>query len=118
MDWKFFLALIFALVVAVFALQNAGDVEISFITLEFSISQALVILASAAFGALAVLLLSLMRWIKYQSKLRSAAKALSTLENENGLLKIRLEELKAQNEREKSGVTAAPDQSGKAPGPN
>lgn len=126
MDWKFFLALIFALIVAIFALQNAGDVEISFITLELSVSQALVILVSAAFGALVVLLLSLMRWIKYQSKLRSAAKALSALEQENGLLKIRLEEYTTQKEREKSQVTAAseksqvtaaPDQSTKFPGP-
>jgi putative membrane protein len=104
MDWKFFLALIFALIVAIFALQNSADVEISFITLEFSVSQALVILASAAFGALAVLLLSLKRWIKYQSKLRSATKSLSALENENGLLKIRLEEYAAKNEKEKGGA--------------
>lgn len=109
MDWKFVLALIFSLIVAIFALQNADAVDISFLTLELSISQALVILISAAFGALAVLLLSLIRWIKYQSKLKSASKAISALEQENGLLKIRLEEYTAKKEQsaetEESGET-------------
>lgn len=92
MDWKFVLALIFALIVAVFALQNAIAVDISFLTMEFSISQALVILISAAFGALAVLLLSLVRWIKCQAKIKGSAKTISTLEQENKKLKMKLEE--------------------------
>ncbi len=61
MDWKFVLALLFALIVAVFALQNAGAVDISFLNQDISISQALVILFSAVFGALVVLMLSLIR---------------------------------------------------------
>lgn len=92
MDWKFVLALVFALVVAIFALQNAGAVDISFLTMELSISQALVILISAAFGALVVLLLSLVRWIKCQAKIKSQSKNISTLEQENRQLKMRLEE--------------------------
>lgn len=99
MDWKFVLALIFALIVAIFALQNASAVDISFLTFELSMSQALVILISAAFGAFAVLLLSLVRWIKYQSKLKSSAKTISALEQENGLLKIRLEQYTANKEQ-------------------
>jgi len=92
MDWKFVLALVFALIVAVFALQNAGAVDISFLTMELSISQALVILISAAFGALVVLLLSLVRWIKCQSKIKNQAKTISSLEQENKQLKMKLEE--------------------------
>lgn len=98
MDWKFVLALVFALIVAVFALQNAGAVDISFLTMELSISQALVILISAAFGALAVLLLSLVRWIKCQSKIKSQSKTLSALEQENRQLKMKLEEYSAPKE--------------------
>jgi uncharacterized integral membrane protein len=105
MDWKFVLALIFALIVAVFAIQNAAAVDISFLTLELSVSQALVILISAAFGALVVLLLSLVRWIKYQSRLRSVEKTVGALEKENGLLKIRLEEYTAK----KAQLTETPD---------
>ena len=92
MDWKFVLALIFALIVAVFALQNAAPVEISFLTMELSISQALVILLSAAFGALAVLLLSLVRWIKYKSKIINQTKTISALEQENRQLKLQVED--------------------------
>ncbi|MDD3169234.1 MAG: LapA family protein [Eubacteriales bacterium] len=91
MDWKFVLALVFALLVAVFALQNAGAVDISFLTMELSISQALVILISAAFGALVVFLLSLVRWIKCQGKIKSSAKAIHALEQENKNLKMKLE---------------------------
>jgi len=92
MDWKFVLALVFALVVAIFALQNAGAVDISFLTMELSMSQALVILISAAFGALTVMLLSLVRWIKCQAKIKSQLKSISALEQENKVLKMRLEE--------------------------
>jgi len=97
-DWKFVLALIFALLVAVFALQNAGAVDISFLTMELSISQALVILISAAFGALVVLLLSLIRWIKCQSRIKSSIKSINALEQENKLLKLKLEELTTKQE--------------------
>lgn len=100
MDWKFVLALIFALIVAVFALQNAGDVDISFLTLELTISQALVILISAVFGALVVLLLSLVRWIKGQAKLKNLTKAVTGLEQENKQLKMKLEHLETvENEK-------------------
>ena len=99
MDWKFVLALVFALIVGVFAVQNAGAVDVSFLTMELSISQALVILISAAFGALVVLLLSLIRWIKYQAKVKSASKTIGTLEQENKQLKTKLEEYAAKKEQ-------------------
>lgn len=93
MDWKFVLALVFALIVAVFALQNAVTVDITFLTWEFSFSQALVILLSASFGALVVLLLSLVRWIKGQAKIKGLLKNVTSLEQENKQLKMRLQDL-------------------------
>lgn len=101
MDWKFVLALIFALIVAIFALQNAGAVDISFLTMDLSVSQALVILISAVFGALAALLLGLVRWIKFQGKLKSLGKTASTLEQENKQLKMKLDAYEAQNAAKK-----------------
>ncbi len=98
MDWKFVVALLFALIVAVFAIQNAEAVEVSFLTFEMSMSQALVILISAAFGALAVLMLSLIRWIKYKAKIIGSTKSINSLEQENKKLKMKLEECKAKNE--------------------
>ena len=99
MDWKFVVALFFALLVAVFALQNAGAVEISFLTMELSVSQALVILISAAFGALVVFLLSLVRWIICQSKIKNGAKTINALEQENKQLKMKLEMMTANQEQ-------------------
>ena len=98
MDWKFVLALIFALLVAVFALQNAEAVNVSFLTMDLSISQALVILISAVFGALVAMLLSLVRWIKSQAKIMSLSKSVSTLEQENKQLKAKLEGYTAKKE--------------------
>ncbi len=96
MDWKFVLALIFALLVAIFALQNAGAVDISFLTFELSVSQALVILISAIIGALVVMLLSLIRWIKLQSKIKSLTKQNSILENEVKKLTQKVSDLEAK----------------------
>ncbi len=98
MDWKFVLALVFALLVAIFALQNAGAVDISFLNFDLSISQALVILISAVIGALVVMLLSLIRWIKCQSKIRNSVKTITALEQENKQLKMKLEEDETQKE--------------------
>lgn len=103
MDWKFVLALVFALLVAVFALQNASPVDISFLTMDFSISQALVILISAVFGALCALLLGLVRWIKNQAKIKSSAKTISSLEQENKQLKMKLEAYTAPKESADGG---------------
>lgn len=108
MDWKFVLALVFALIVAVFALQNAGAVDISFLTMDFSISQALVILLSAVFGALTVLLLSLVRWIKSQSKIKGQTKSISALEQENKQLKMKLEEANSLLTEKKTGGNMVP----------
>jgi len=54
-------ALIFALLVAVFAVQNTMMVTISFLMWEFNISLVLVILGAASFGALCVFLVGMFK---------------------------------------------------------
>lgn len=98
MDWKFVIALIFALIVAIFAIQNAEAVEVSFLTFDLFISQALVILISAVFGALVALMLSLIRWFRTKSKAKNTSKIINQLEEENNQLKIKLEEYAAKME--------------------
>lgn len=56
-------ALIFSLLVAVFAIQNTEVVVIQFLTWNFSVSLVLVILGSAVVGALALFFLSLFRQV-------------------------------------------------------
>lgn len=92
MDWRFILSLIFALVVAIFALQNAETVNINFLLMKLSMSQALVIFISAIFGAATVMMLSIIRWIKLKSKVKSSLKTITLLEEENKKLRLKLEE--------------------------
>ncbi|WP_052085690.1 LapA family protein [Clostridium sp. HMP27] len=92
MDWRFILSLIFALIVAIFALQNAETVNINFLLMDLSMSQALVIFISAIFGAATVMMLSIVRWIKLKSKIKSSLKTITVLEEENNQLKLKLEE--------------------------
>jgi len=92
MDWRFILSLVFSVIVAIFAIQNAGAIDVKFLFWELSVSQALVILLSAVFGAIAVMLLSLIRWVRLRTKIKSSAKTVATLEEENQVLRQRLEQ--------------------------
>lgn len=92
MGWRFVLSLIFALVVATFAIQNADSVAINFITWKISVSQALIILVSAIVGALIVMLLSLFKQLKMGSAIRSEKKTVSTLQAENIALRNKLDQ--------------------------
>ncbi len=65
------LAIFFALLVAIFALQNAVPVEINFLVWQFRrISLVLVILGSAAFGALVVFLLGTVKQVRQARMIR------------------------------------------------
>jgi len=63
MQFYLITALVFALLVAVFAIQNTETVVIQFLAWSFSISLVLVILGSAAVGALVLYLFSLVKQI-------------------------------------------------------
>jgi len=93
MDWRFILSLLFAIIVAVFALQNAPAVEIRFLAFNVSVSQALVILVSAIFGAVTVALFSTIRWFKMKSQAKSSAKTITTLEELNRVLQQKVDSL-------------------------
>ncbi len=63
-------ALLFSLLVAVFAVQNTEIVTIRFITWQFSVSLVLVILGSAIVGALALYFLGLFKQVGAWFKIR------------------------------------------------
>lgn len=96
MSWKFILSLLFAVVVAIFALQNAVAVNVKFITWHVSISQALVILISAVFGAVIVMMISMVQQMKLKSNLRTANKKITALEQDNQQLTKKFEEAAAK----------------------
>lgn len=93
---KFIISLLMALLVAVFAIQNAGSVEINVLLAKYTMSQALVILISAISGAIVVLLLGTVQQVKLTMKLKSTEKTVSRLEEENRALKANMETMEAK----------------------
>ncbi len=98
MDWKFALVLVFSLFVAVFTIQNSEAVNISFLGFEFTqVSQALVILISAASGALIALLFGAIRWVKDKSRLAAAKRSIAALETQIKLIQNKLDKDTVKN---------------------
>jgi uncharacterized integral membrane protein len=63
------ISLIFSVLVAFFAVQNAGTVVINLLWYQLSLSQAVVILGSALVGVIIMLPFDVVRTIKYKLKL-------------------------------------------------
>ncbi len=91
MSWKFVLSLIFALIVAVFAIQNADAVAVKFLIWDISVSQALIVLISAIFGALAVALIGMISQMRLKSTIRSDKKEIASLQGEIASFKSKLD---------------------------
>jgi len=102
MPIAFIFSLLFSVIVVIFALQNSAIVTINFLFAEFTMSQALVILVSAIFGAIIVLLLGMIKQIASSMKIRNLTKAINKLEEEARLLKkkeemVHIERLEEEN---------------------
>lgn len=90
---RFILSLLFSIVIAIFAIQNASIMEVKFLSFKAPMSQALVILISAIAGGVIVLLLGIVKQIKLGLKVNSSTKTIERLEKENQDLKHKVEEL-------------------------
>ncbi|MEA4826045.1 LapA family protein [Clostridium sp. JNZ J1-5] len=93
MSMAFIAFLVFAILIAVFTIQNSNTVIVSFLFAKFSISQALVILVSIISGAVIVMLLGSIKQVKLNKKVKDSLKTISKLEQENQKLKSDLEKL-------------------------
>lgn len=91
MEKSFILSLIFAAIVAVFALKNGDKVLIDFIFTKVEVSQAIVIFLSAILGAVVVAILSGVKNIKYKKEIRDLNKKIQSMEEENYNMKALLE---------------------------
>lgn len=110
MEIKFIISLLFAILVAIFAIQNSGSVEINFLFTKFTISQAVVILSSAIVGALIVLLLGLVKQIKQNMKIKQLNKEIETLIEERDKLQVKVDEFDLAN-KDKEGKMEGNDES-------
>ncbi|MDR7870686.1 MAG: LapA family protein [Tissierellaceae bacterium] len=93
MEFKFIVSLIFAVIVAIFAIQNAGSIDVRFFFAKFRISQAVVILGSAIIGAIIAVLLGLIKQIKLSMKVKQLTKEVDNLNKSNLDLQTRMQEL-------------------------
>lgn len=93
MQAGFIISLVFAIIVAVFALRNGSNVNIDFLFAKIQVSQAIVIFVSAALGAIIVTILGLVRHVKLTIKIKEQSKQISSLENEKQLLENKIEEI-------------------------
>jgi len=93
MQFGFIASLVFAILVAVFALQNADTVSIDFLFAKIKVSQALVIFISSALGAVIVTILGLIRQVKLTMKIKEQNKRIKYLEEESLNAENKLESL-------------------------
>jgi len=82
MQVTYILALLFALIVAIFAIQNAQPVTVDFMFNEFQVSLALVILVSVFAGAIILGFLGIFRQIRTGLKTREMASKIKKLEEQ------------------------------------
>ncbi|MTI81053.1 MAG: DUF1049 domain-containing protein [Firmicutes bacterium] len=97
MQIYFVLGMVFALIVAIFAVQNATAVDLSFLGWSFpDISLVLVILTSVAGGALITVLFGLPRQIRTMMRVRELTAENQRLNNE--MKKVNNEDEKTNNQ--------------------
>lgn len=87
-----FFAFIFALLVAVFAIQNALPVTISFFSWTVQTSLVIIIMGAATFGAMVILSLAIYVQFQQRLALRKSKQRQGELEAEVQTLKNRLEQ--------------------------
>ncbi len=104
-------ALLFSLIVAVFAVQNTETVIVKFLTFQFPISLVLVILGSAVIGALTLYFLSLFSKVSSWMKIRQLNQHKKQLEQQIQELEQKLsgiEEKTAIKDDEANTLSEAP----------
>lgn len=96
MQMGFVLSLIFATLVAIFAIQNSAVIYVKFFFTSFQVSQALIIFISAVLGAVIVMFLGLRREYALRKKLKQTEKNLSQKDEEITSLTTEINNLKEQ----------------------
>lgn len=92
MERGFIFSLIFAVIVAVFALKNGDKVLIDFLFTKVEISQAIVIFLSAILGAVTVSILGIVKNVKFRKEIKVLNKKVNSMVNKNKDLELLLEE--------------------------
>lgn len=86
-----FLALVFSLFVAIFAIQNSLAVTVSILSWSYQTSLVIIIIGAATFGALAILSLAVPVQLKARWELKKGRQRQGELEAELKTLQARLD---------------------------
>lgn len=81
-------ALVFAFLIAIFAVINVDSVQVNFLFIKTTLPLILVILASTLLGGLTVGLLGMIRQIRLQRTVKALEKQVAELTNEAELLGV------------------------------
>lgn len=87
--------LIFAILIAIFAIQNASIVALNILMWEFQISLAVVVLGSIIFGALVIGIFSYFKQFQLKRKNRNLKLEIQSLKEELDDLKVKNKEIEA-----------------------
>jgi uncharacterized integral membrane protein len=92
-----FFAFVFSLLVAIFAIQNAVPVTVSFFVWSAQTSLVLIILGAATFGAMVIISLATYVQFKQRIIIQKAKQRQGELEAEVNILRNRLEQEQAKD---------------------
>lgn len=106
-QWTLLLALLFALLVAIFAVLNVDSVPVNFIFADASIPLILVILSSALLGGLSVGMFGIIRQYKLQRQIRKLSEELKEFQDSPSFGSMREEKQAEGLEDEEEETTEA-----------
>ncbi|CAM4348209.1 putative integral membrane protein [Paenibacillus endophyticus] len=92
-------ALVFALLIAIFAVINVDSVQVNFLFTKTTLPLILVILASTLLGGLTVGLLGMIRQIRLQRTIKTLEKQLAELSHEGSLPGTAGKEISGEQEK-------------------
>ncbi|MDI3547682.1 MAG: hypothetical protein PWR10_1334 [Halanaerobiales bacterium] len=96
MQRNILIILFFALIVAIFAIQNANTVSISIFTWKYEVSLVIIVLGAIVFGAIIMGLVTSIKQIRLSRELRAVKNEREKLQETNRVLEKRIAQLKKE----------------------
>lgn len=93
MQFKFIIGLIGAIIITIFAINNAAVVQVNILFHSFQMSQAVIIFVSAAIGAIAISLIGSTKYYRLILERKQLKKDIEKLMEENKLYISRINDL-------------------------
>lgn len=102
MQKNLIIALVFAILVAIFSIQNSGPVSLLFFGWEFSTSLVVVVLGAAVLGALIMWIISSFKQLQNKKEKKNLKKEMKKLGEEKEILEKEIEDLEKKLEHRKN----------------